>query len=237
MKWYLSGFPKAGLHLLDALLKPITQDGEAEFQGTYMYGSWGFDRAPLELLTHKLSYLPDNHRLLGHARYDEDLDLFLYHAGIAHVFIYRDLRDVAVSQAHHILSDDDVNFRHPAKDLYRALGSFEDVLAAVWHGVDGYPGVEERWRHYWLWLSLGHRLAFEYANLLDNLEEAAGRILQYGLQRAFEMTGLEYSYDDGLIDKMATSAHDTSASPTFRRGVPGEWRDYRHVFERGVETA
>jgi hypothetical protein len=135
MKYYLNGCPKSGLHLLDALVQPLTLNPDADWAGTYTGNSWTLERAPVERITNALCYLPDNCRIKGHACFDEDLDLYLYLSGVAHIFIFRDLRDVAVSQAHHIMSDDDKLLRHPGKDEYRALGDFEDVLGAVWHGL------------------------------------------------------------------------------------------------------
>jgi hypothetical protein len=189
-----------------------------------MFSSWAFDRAPLELLTNKLTYMPDNHRLLGHACYDEDLDLFLYYSGVAHIFIYRDLRDVAVSQAYHILNDDDERFRHPGKELYRSKGNFEDVLSAVWNGIEGYPGVALRWRYYEGWKQSPHTLTLDYDDVVYDLRAASIAILEHG-----KVGG------PVTIDAMIASAKDTGKSPTFRRGVPGEWRKYSGVFE-GDET-
>lgn len=238
MKWYLNGFPKSGLHLLDALVRPITQPGRADVAGTYTNGSWAYDRVPLSLIMDKLSAMPDHHRMMGHSCYDETLDAWLADAGIAHVFIYRDLRDVAVSQTYHILSDDLDRFPHPGKDYYRAMGGFEDVLAAVWNGTPEYPGVEDRWKRYRGWLESGHTLCLRFGQIIASLPIAAMRIYTY----LMDLHEAKYHSKLGMIgdvtiNRMASSAADTGNSRTFRRGVPGEWKQYRNVFEREYEQA
>lgn len=194
-------------------------------------------RVGIERMTNSICYTPDNHRIIGHCCYDEDIEWYLSLSAIAHIFIQRDLRDVAVSQAHHILSDD--NFLvHPAKDLYRELGGFEDVLYAVWHGIDKYPGVEERWAEYEPWLNRPDILVIRYEDAVADLEGTADRILDYGLSikpaRALpdDKTVVESLHVVTNATEMAASARNTSNSPTFRRGVPGEWKRYRKVFER-----
>ena len=188
------------------------------------------------MATNAICYLPDNHRLIGHAGYDEDLEWYITLSGIVHVFMYRDLRDVAVSQAHHILSDDS-NLNHPGRDLYRALGSFDNVLAAVWHGIDGYPGIMERWDEYEPWLTRAGVLCLSYDDAIADLEGAADAILDYvaTVKPAMALTDTGGKLTESIImtnaDEMVASALDTDSSPTFRRGVSGEWREYAEVVE------
>ena len=236
MKWFLNAFPKSGLHLLDALCKPLTVNRRAWWAGTHANSSWTFQRVGLERVTNAICYLPDNWRLIGHTCYDADIEWYLALSSIAHIFIHRDLRDVAVSQAHHILSDDD-NLQHPDKELYRALGSFDNVLDAVWNGYGEYPGIEERWAEYEPWLDKPDVLIIRFEDAIADLEGTADKILDYGLTITPELTlpdpqvKLELSQVLTNATEMAASARDTDKSPTFRRGVAGEWRNY-HIFER-----
>ena len=218
MKFYLNGFPKSGLHLLDALVKPLTLNPEADWAGTYTSNSWTLERGPVERITNALCYLPDNCRIKGHACFDEDIDLYLYLSGVVHIFIHRDLRDVAVSQAHHILSEDDETFRHPGKEEYWRLGDFENVLSAVWHGIHGYPGVAERWSHYETWLKSANTLCLNYDEVMADLYAAAERIKKWGAYIKPNYPGiLNEAYIDASSDAMVASARDTGKSLTFRR--------------------
>ena len=36
-----------------------------------------------------------------------------------------------MSQAHHVLKNDDYHFQHPNKQIYQEMSTFDEVLAAV----------------------------------------------------------------------------------------------------------
>jgi len=233
VKYYLNAMPKSGLHLLDALCKPLTLNRAPLWAGTYTGHGFTTQRKGLELVTNPLCYLPDNYRLIGHSGYDDDLEWYIANSGICHIFMVRDLRDVAVSQAYHVISDDD-NLQHPDKDIYRALDSFDDVLRAVWYGIDGYPGIPKRWAEYEPWLDRGGLLVLRFEDVIADLEVAASAILDYAhsitpaypvLQRG----RINSAFVDTNAAEMAESARDTGSSATFRKGVSGEWRQYQDV--------
>ena len=234
MKYYLNAMPKSGLHLLDCLMRPLTFNETAAWAGTFAEYSWVNQRIGLEYMTHPLSYLSDNHRLKGHAGYDSELEWFMMLSAICHIFIHRDLRDVAVSQAHHILSNNK-NWNHTGRELYQALDGFDDVLRAVWYGVDRFPGVEERWAEYEPWLDKPNVLVIKYEQAVIDPASVAETILDYVVNyqvcypRTVPDVNIGSSYIVATSDEMAASARDTGKSPTFRKGQPGEWRLYRDV--------
>lgn len=238
MKYYLNAMPKSGLHLLSALVGPLTLNTAPLWASVYSGNAFTKQRKGLELITNPLCYLPDNHRMIGHSGYDEDLEWYIANSGICHIFIHRDLRDVAVSQAHHIMSDDD-NLKHPDKERYRALGGFDDVLRAVWLGIDGYPGVPERWAEYEPWLDRAG-LVLRFEDVIADLEGAADSILEYAhsvipAYPVMQRGRINASYVDTNPVEMAASARDTAASPTFRKGQAGEWRQYVEVIPEWAE--
>lgn len=243
MKYYLNAMPKSGLHLLSALVKPLTMNAKPLWAGNRANNSFTMQGKGPEFVTNAICYLPDNWRLIGHCAYDEDVEWYLTLSGVAHIFITRDLRDVAVSQAHHILSDDD-NLKHPDKELYRALGGFDDVLRAVWYGIDGYPGVFDRWREYAPWLDRADVLVLRFEEVIADLEAAADTILDYvhGLSPAYpQLPGKVPMKMTGVMNvtnatAMVESALDTGASPTFRKGKAGSWRQYMEIIPEWQES-
>jgi hypothetical protein len=169
---------------------------------------------------------------MGHAGYDKRLARLLKYANIGHIFIYRDLRDIAVSQAHHIHDESkgQAHWQHAHKDLYRMLGSFDATLLAVIEGLGPYPGVVERWGEYAPWLKNKQVLALRYEDLLDQMIEMAVKILVYLMKNATDLLeghkfGIDMDPEDAarLAKRMAAST--IVPSPTFRRGVAGGWRD------------
>lgn len=232
-KYVLNGFPKAGLHLVATMIEPICPEVPAEglytraWAGTFRGKSWTNERLPIEQTTYLLSRLRIASHIKGHLGYDPNISRFLWLTGAAVVFIYRDFRDVAVSQAYHILDDE---LYHPDKELYRQLGSFDEVLKAVIVGLEGYPGIFERWVQFAPWLDVEwvHKVHFEEA--IEDRAHVAGEILKYGLRRTTAIWNYEITFQqealDAAIAAMVEASHDTDRSATFRKGVASDWREH-----------
>ena len=143
-KWYLNGFPKSGLHLAVQLIKPLAeamppgQMRDKPWAGTFSHHSWSTNWDKLQLRMYQLSDLGPGRYYKAHCGWLHDIEAFMWMLGVCHVFIYRDFRDVAVSQAHHIM--DDIG-NHPGRERFKALGGKDRILAAVILGLDEYPGV------------------------------------------------------------------------------------------------
>jgi len=233
-KWVLDGFPKAGLHLLEQMLCPVAKPQPADavcrdhWVGTFNGNAWTNEWLPLRTTTFRLARLTSGYYLKGHLGWREDLEQFLYLSGAAVVFVYRDPRDVAVSQAHHILNPDDYHYQHPNKDVYRDLKTFDAALAAVIGGVGPYPGVMERWALYAPWLDVEWALKLPFETMRQEPLESARMLLEYGLRRVTASIGIEIRLDpeeyEATAAKMAEVSQQTERSPNFRRGQVGGWR-------------
>ena len=246
-KFYLNGFPKAGLHLLTQMVKPIAKEMpkdqfDTPWVGMFQGSSYRIDRTPLGQITFGVGRTREGHYMKGHCGYDMDVDAFLNFLGIMHIFVYRDLRDVAVSQAFHIMAADNKRLFHPDPGLYRKLGSFDKVLSAVIEGIDVYPGVMERWTFYATWLEVDWVLSLSFEKMRYHPEESATEILQYMILRLASIRSSEAVVDLEVVkytvDLMVKSAKRTHHSPTFRKGEACNWRHHftpEHV-EKFKET-
>lgn len=234
-KWYLNGFPKSGLHCAVQFMKPLARlmpPGQLHplpWVGTFKHNSWSDEWQDITAQLYNLCRLWPGHYFKGHCAWQPEIEHFMWYAGLAHVFIFRDLRDVAVSQAHHILSDDPI-FNHPGRDQYRDLGGFDEVLEAVIVGLDCYPGVVDRWRLYAPWLDVAWVFQFRYEDALKNPPGMAERLVQYGLERFGGIFGLRLRPAEGqmemAVEAMVHSAVDKrEESLTFRQGKAGGWME------------
>lgn len=236
-RWVLNGFPKSGLHYLAGLLRPVAspmppgQLHEDAWIGTFAGQSWTTQWTSTPLLCYRIARTQHSHYLKGHIGHTLDIEQFMWLAGVAHVFIYRDLRDVAVSQAYHVLSDSDV-LMHPNKQAFKALHEkhgMPRVLQAVLEGYGEWPGLFERWSLYAGWLQVPWVYKLRYEDLRNSPARVAGELLRYGVERVAAVIG--YVVDDvgPMFDEartaMALASSDTTVSATFRRGVSGEWRE------------
>jgi len=233
-KWVINGFPKAGTHLAELMLSPVAlpQPGDGLFRdhwvGTFSGNAWTNEWLPLRTVTFRLSRLTCGRLVKGHLGHTAEIEEFLYLMGAALVFVYRDLRDVVVSQTHHILNPDDHRFEHPDKGLYQGMG-FDEALSAVIAGIGPYPGVIERWELYAPWLECEWACKMPFERMRNEPEQAAREMLEYGLRRTSGSLGLEMRLDEDEYQRMAglmaQAAGQRAASPTFRKGEVGGWRE------------
>jgi len=236
-KWYLNGFPKSGMHWIALMMIPIAEPlfddhnlWSVPWAGTFTGNSWTLNSVPLERVAYKIGRLRDGYFFKGHSAYSDELERFLWYLGISAIFIYRDLRDVAVSQAFHVISENDDLMSHPDKDIYKKMDTFDEVLEAVIKGIDVYPGVLDRWPHYAGWLDAEWVCKIRYEDLIKDPHREAIRILKHGLGRVSTVFGLKPDIKEDNLNIVAgwmvEAGKRTDKSPTFRKGSTGDWREY-----------
>ena len=245
-RYYLNAFPKAGLHLIALMVYPLARpqemrtEGMKPWAGTFTDHSWTTNWRPIDMVLWRCAELSAGRFMYAHAGYRRELERFLWWLGAAHIFVFRDLRDVAVSQAHHILSEDD-DMMHPDKDLFRALGSFENVLVACIKGYCKFAGLIERWELYAPWIDVPWVQKVAYEDALEHPRAVAEAILDYGLARRAQVSGSSFKFKEDkkaeVLDEMVRAGKLTQASPTFREGKSGGWRKHftprvRDVFRK-----
>jgi len=236
---YLNGFPKSGLHLIGlwvaSFLNPAStrKNGttDANWLGTFARHAWSTEWVNLGVFREALSRLRPGDFLRGHTGYTDDIHNALYELGIGTVFIYRDLRDVAVSQMFHILADDDSKFKGPDKDAFRALPDHEARLCAVIEGFGVYAPLFERWVLYAPWLDVDWVLKVTFEQMVNNAKPTVTLLIRYLYGVAVHNQGLGGAVvSPGVVEQMALNAivmgRQTDRSPTFRKGKTGSWRKH-----------
>lgn len=236
-KYLLNGAPKHGLHLLVMLAEGICTalprsiyNGDA-WAGTFKQNSFTHQWQEMDRWFFLLSRLQQGQYVKGHFGWREDVNTFMRLSRMAHVFITRDLRDVAVSQAHHVLAGPDKLRHHPGKDMYKTIemeSGFDGVLEAIITGTGPFLGVCDLFEPYAHWLDEEwvHHIKFEDA--LEDLGATAKGMLSYGIDQFTRDIWQDRFVVEGALfeqatKKMATMAGVKEASPTFRHGVAGDW--------------
>jgi hypothetical protein len=245
-KFFLNGFPKAGLHLIECLIAPfareqkskwITTDGVAETSWVPVFkdNAWSTEYERIQLTTYALGRVKGGHYLKGHMGHEYHYLDFMRSLGVIHIFIYRDPRDVAVSIAHELwykkgqpgLSSQ-LGMPHPAKEEFRAMDSFDAVLSAVISGYKEYAGVMERWDYYFRWMTEDNVLVFRFEDVIQNPKAAAEKIVTHTathMSRVLDVgVGMDPVSLDQIAESMAKSARETDRSVTFRAGRVGDWQ-------------
>jgi len=239
-RFVLNGCPKHGLHLLVMLAAGVCESlpksvyNNDAWVGTFKQSSFTHQWQDMDRWFFLLSRLQQGYYAKGHLGWREDVNDFLRLSRMAHVFITRDLRDVAVSQAYHVLASSDKLRHHPGKDMYRTIemeSGFDALLEAMITGVGPFPGVCDLFEAYAPWLEEEwvHHVRFEDA--LEDLDATAKGMLTYGIDQFTEGIWqdrfcIEGAIFDQTANKMANMARIKEASPTFRHGVAGDWEVY-----------
>lgn len=236
-KWVVNGFPKSGTHMLVQLVHPIaafqpgTEDGlfEKPWSGTFLDNSWTNRWAPIEQTCFKIGRIGNGRMLKAHLGYIPELARFMHLLGVIHLFIYRDLRDVAVSQAYHIINSSQATLVHPEPEVFTRLGGFDQVLAAVITGHGRFPGVVHRWQHYAGWLTEHSVLTLKFEDVRTDPKRWAQIVFKYAMKRSAATWGRKVEFDphglEVLTTVMAKQITRTDQSPTFRKGQIGDWRE------------
>ena len=235
-RYLLNGFPKAGLHLLALMVAPVCEPptdtlwDKPHWWGV-LFNMWTTRwRSPQSMRGQfwKLARLQPGQYLRAHAPWRQDVADFIDNVGIAHVFIRRDLRDVAVSLAHHVLSNDP-EMKHTSKALFALMDSFDEVLLAMIDGVGPYAGVVERWQQYAPWMQQERVLNLRFEDVVIKRQDAARDVLLYGVNRINDALELDWRIDPARFDEAAETmtaySYQTRKSPTFRKGTTGAWRE------------
>ena len=226
---FLNGFPKAGLHLAVLMARSITPDPAIDppWAGSFGWNSWSNEWLPLSHIMGKLRVLWDGTWLKGHMGYMPEIEQYLYWHGATFGFIYRDFRDVLVSQSYHVTDEDDERFSHRDKDLYRAMDHEERLLACLC-GVQQFTGLFDRWALYAPWMNVPWVFKLRYEDMVDKPEQVAREFLNYTWDRTAEgypEVQASIAINDDYVAYVVENMQHKELSTTFRKGGHGGWRE------------
>jgi hypothetical protein len=226
---FLNGFPKSGLHLAVLMVRTITQEAALHpaWTGCFTHNSWSTNWAPIPQVMAGLRCLRDDTWLKGHMGYLPVYEQYMYWHGVAKAFIYRDPRDVLVSQSYHVASADDKKFFHPNKAIYREM-DHESRLMACLCGVEEFAGLFDRWVLYAPWLGVPWVFKLRFEDMMERREETVRAFLKYtwdrttwGLVQPFQPTEIMDAMTEATMKNMEIKPD----GGTFRKGHIGDWRE------------
>lgn len=232
-KVYLNGFPKSGLHFAELMVQRVVNTytkgpmSDMPWVGTTDDRGFSLKTVPDMRLRYWIwGTLPSGYYVKGHVYYDEEVAHFLDLCGMSVIFIYRDLRDVAVSQVHQILDSGDNPY--PGKEFYQGM-DFDEVLMVVIRGIGRYPGLIERWDHFSGWMDCDWVLPVNFEEMKEEPQATARNMLEYFLLRMAGALGTSFQIDDvrftEIIEEMVEGGKRTHLSPSFRKGEIGNWEE------------
>ena len=158
----------------------------------------------------------------GYIHAQEPYLSLLTKSGIATIFIYRDPRDMIVS---HVYYAAEMYPGHGMHSYYtKNLSTMEERINAAILGVEepGYElsSVKQRYDNYKGWLSQPEVLSIKFEDLILNREFALGQLLDF-----IELRGAQWNLRRWDAIKVLEDSIIPHKSGTFRKGVPGNWRE------------
>ena len=239
-KLYLCGFPKAGLHLADRMAVAMLQPWNAE-NNWFGTNAWTIKRHRLDDAAFVLGSLKRGYYIKGHLGYLKSFEILFSVLGIAVVFIYRDLRDVVVSQAYHMMSDRE-DLYLPGREKYQGM-SKEDVMLIAIQGDEVVDPLFDRWETYAGWVDCEWVLTMPFEEMVLKRERAARTFFEYIHDWAMKDSGTTGAMTNtrvrqAIIRCIIAEMSHTEMSPTYRKGKTGGWKkEFTPAVERAFYDA
>ena len=137
-------------------------------------------------------------------------------------FIYRDPRDMLVSQ---VFFATDMHEEHGMHAYYKSLPDFSERLKTAITGVDRdglyMVSVKHRYASVFEWLQQEHVMSIRFEDLINNRDATLDAMLD-----EVESTGYRIPTPRGKALKILVRAIQPGKSHTFRSGKTGGWRDH-----------
>jgi hypothetical protein len=217
-----NSFPKSGTHLLVQVVEGLP--------GRVNYGAFlGSETSSFQLrirsaentLRFIRGFVPGE-IIRGHLYFDPRYAEGLARLHTVNYFIYRDPRDVVVSEAHYLR---DMNRWHRLHPYFRRLSSMEDAVMLSITGLEPpvpgivYPNIAERFARYEGWLQCDECLAIRFEDLTsDRQPELIRQIAEFYARRTGSPIDVE-----ACVKTMSTLVAPQK-SHTFRSGKKAGWQ-------------
>jgi hypothetical protein len=215
--------PKSGSHLLVQILRGFTQImpyAYVEAEPVRTISKEGRRKENEEILA-ELRHIPRGVIGWGYIECSPENIAFLCQPGRANYLIFRDPRDMLVSQ---VFFATDMYEEHGMHAYYNSLPNFGERLKAAITGVDkdGFRMVSVRQRYEMVlqWRDQKHVMCVRYEDLMDNREATLKAMLD-----EVETTGYRIPTVREEALAVLVRAIQPEKSHTFRSGRTGEWRE------------
>jgi hypothetical protein len=224
-----NAIPKSGSKLLQQILRgfgavgPFVEIGSGPIRMITMEGR---QRSETEILA-DLGRLRRGDIAVGYLRATPEHLSFFKQAqqsaspAWAHYFIYRDPRDLLVSQVFYAT---DIYEDHALHAYYNRLPNMDERLKAVIQGIyedekANRPGIADQYARFTAWLNFPGVMPVRFEDLILSRPQTIRAMLDH-----LEASGYRIPLDSQSAVEKVMQAIDPKRSPTFRKGVVGDWR-------------
>ena len=216
--------PKSGSHLLLQILNGFTQIMPYRYVDADPVRTITRDgrrKTKEEILT-DLRSVPAGVIGWGYVDATKENASFLTSAGRVNFFIYRDPRDMLVSQ---VFFATDMHEEHGMHDYYNSLPDFAARLNVAITGIDRdglkMVSVKQRYEGVFQWLEQKHTMCLRFEDLINNRDATLLSMLD-----EVEKTGYKIPTPREKALPILVDAIQPKKSHTFRSGKTGGWKQH-----------
>ncbi len=218
-----NSFPKSGTHLLIQILRGLPG---TEYFGSFIASMPSIPFRERSRKSHRrlINQIVPGEVVGAHIFFDPDYASELAKLNCAHFFIYRDPRDVVVSEAHYLTKMNRWHRLHAhfSKQLKRDDERISaSILGVTTHGFPyDYPDIAKRFGRYQGWLGREDVCALKFEDIMsEKRSETLARIISFRSEESRPIPTLRESVS------MVEASINPTQSHTFRKGEVGGWRN------------
>jgi hypothetical protein len=216
--------PKSGSHLLLQILNGFTRIMPYKYVDAEPVRTIKKDggRRTADHILSDLKSIPDGVIGWGYVDATKENASFLTSAGRVTYFIYRDPRDLLVSQ---VFFATDMHEEHGMHDFYNSLSDFNERLKVAITGIDQdglhMVSVKQRYEGVFQWLEQKNVMSIRFEDLINNRDVTLNKMLD-----EVEKTGYNIPTPRETCLSVLVEAIQPKKSHTFRSGKTGGWKEY-----------
>jgi len=216
--------PKSGSHLLLQILKGFTQIMPYAYVAAEPIRTITKDgeRRTTNRIVADLKHVPRGVIGWGYVEASPENVSVLCQPGRVNYFIYRDPRDMLVSQ---VFFATDMHEEHGMHAFYKSLPDFGERLKVAITGIDRdglkMVSVKQRYDGVFEWLDQPGVMCIRFEDLINIRDATLNAILE-----EVEKTGYKIPTPHEKALKILVEAIQPTKSHTFRSGKTGGWREY-----------
>jgi hypothetical protein len=216
--------PKSGSHLLLQILNGFTQIMPYQYveaDPVRTIEKKGRRKTEAEVLN-ELQRIPRGAIGWGYVETSPENISFLCQPDRVNYFIYRDPRDMLVSQ---VFFATDMNEEHGMHEYYKSLPDFGERLKVAITGIDRdglyMVSVKQRYASVFEWLEQPNVMCIRFEDLINNRDATLDAMLD-----EVESTGYKIPTLRAKALSVLVEAIQPKRSHTFRSGKTGGWREH-----------
>ena len=240
MSIIINSIPKSGTHLADQFIVGLNEINDFDYfisqQPTYPH-----ILRKEEKILKMCKKIKNGELVRAHMHYSKMIEEFLMKNNILMIFVFRDPRDVVISEANYLY---DMNTLHSAHKFFKNIPSEEERIKLSIKGIDSnridFKNCYGRFEPFLGWknLALSNVLPVSFEEMRNNEKDVQSKIYYFLKKNNFFENQISYDKFIELTQKNIKSSN----SHTFRTGKVNNWKrkfndelsDLYNQYEKGI---